>query len=104
MPFKMVARADEVAEGEMAGRVVDGTKVLLVRLGGEVHAYEDRCRHMGVPLSRGDLEASTLTCFLHGWSYDASTGACLSNPSECLRCFAVRVEGDEVWVDVGEPG
>ena len=102
MRFKMVARADEVPEGEMVGRVVDGTKVLLVHLGSEVHAYEDRCRHMGVPLSRGDLEGSTLTCFLHGWSYDARTGACLSDPSTCMKRFPVRVENDEVWVDVAE--
>ncbi|MDB4981645.1 MAG: Toluene-4-monooxygenase, subunit TmoC [Myxococcales bacterium] len=99
------ARAGAVADlwvGEMRSVVVGGTAVLLVRLGDGVRAYEDRCAHKGVALSAGTLAGTLLTCATHGWQYDVATGRGVNPASAALRAFAVRLEGDDVLVDVDD--
>jgi len=104
MPFTRVAALEELWSGEMTPRLVDGKKVLLVRIGDAVHAYEDRCAHLGVALSEGSLEDGLLTCSAHQWQYDARTGTGINPASACLRRFPVKADEGDVLVDVGHTG
>lgn len=78
--------------GEMKGIAVDGRRVLLVRLEEGVFAYEDRCAHLGVPLSEGTLADGVLTCRAHHYQYDVRTGAGINPKSVRLVSvpFSVR--------------
>jgi toluene monooxygenase system ferredoxin subunit len=100
MSFRRVSSLRELWVGEMAGVEVDGTKVLLVRLPDGVRAYEDRCAHKGVALSAGHLDGTTLTCSSHAWRYDIASGRGVDPAEACLRSFSVRVDGEDVLVDV----
>jgi toluene monooxygenase system ferredoxin subunit len=100
MTFRKVLALDELWSGELTPVRVDGVKVLLVRFGDEVHAYEDRCAHLGVELSRGRLEGRTLTCHAHEWSYDAATGCGINPAKACLTRFAVAIVDGAILVDV----
>jgi len=102
MTFAKVATLDELWIGEKLGIAVDGRAVLLVNVEGTVCAYEDRCRHKGIALSRGKLEAHVLTCSVHGWMYDARTGEGINPESARLPRFAVKIDGNDVLVDVTE--
>jgi toluene monooxygenase system ferredoxin subunit len=102
MTFGKAATLDELWIGEKLGVVVAGRPVLLVNVEGAVCAYEDRCRHKGIALSLGKLEGHVLTCSVHGWIYDARTGAGINPESARLPRFPVRIEGDDILVDVAE--
>jgi toluene monooxygenase system ferredoxin subunit len=102
MGFTRLAALDALWSGELRGCVVDGRKVLVARRGAEVLAYEDRCAHLGVPLSQGRLEGDVLTCSAHEWTYDLRTGRGLNPASACLKRFPVKVEDGQVWVDVSD--
>lgn len=102
MAFVRVAALDDLWIGEMRGYVVQGSKVLLVRTDDAVHAYEDRCAHLGVMLSKGSLEGRVLTCSAHGWQYDVCTGGGVNPASARLKPFPVKVEGGDLFVDLGE--
>ncbi|HEY3493539.1 MAG TPA: Rieske (2Fe-2S) protein, partial [Polyangiaceae bacterium] len=65
MSFHALLPEDELWTGEMRGFVVAGRRVLVLRTEGGVFAYEDRCAHLGVPLSQGTLKGSVLTCSAH---------------------------------------
>jgi toluene monooxygenase system ferredoxin subunit len=94
-----VASLSALWDGEMLGCVVDGRPVVLVKLDGRVHAFDDRCPHLGQPLSAGALEDGVLTCAAHLYSFDARTGAGI-NPARAKLCpYAVTVDGDDVSVD-----
>jgi len=102
MSFGKAATLDELWSGEKLGVVVTGRPVLLVNVEGTVCAYEDRCRHKGVALSLGNLDGHVLTCSVHGWIYDARTGEGINPQSARLCSFPVRIEGNDILVDVSE--
>lgn len=101
MSYQAVMALADLWDDEMQSCPVGTRKVLLVKLDGVVHAYEDKCAHQGVPLSEGDLEDGVLTCYAHHWQYDARTGRGVNPESACLRALPVRVEGDSIMVDTG---
>ena len=99
-----VARLDALWDGEMRGFQVGGRKLLLVKLDGQVFAYEDRCAHLGVPLSQGRLEAELITCSAHHYQYCARSGAGVNPRAVRLRAFPVAIDDGWVAVDLAEAG
>jgi nitrite reductase/ring-hydroxylating ferredoxin subunit len=76
-------------------------RVVLARVGEHVYACADTCPHRGGPLGEGQLTGSRLTCPWHGWMFDVRTGACLLPArGSAVATYPVRVEGDEIWIDV----
>ena len=53
--FASALGMDVLWDGEMRGVVVNGKPVLLIKIDKEVHAYENKCAHLGVPLSEDQL-------------------------------------------------
>ena len=65
----------------------------------EVFAVIDKCPHKGGPLSQGIVHGKSVTCPLHSWNIDLSTG-CAAAPDEgCAKSFAVKVESGVVWLN-----
>lgn len=72
-------------------------RVVVVRVGDEVHAYRNRCLHQDAPLAGGWVRGGVLSCPLHFWRYEVMTGQIVGGTS-CLDRFPVEVEGDDVFV------
>jgi toluene monooxygenase system ferredoxin subunit len=100
MTFKPALRQDDLWIGEMTSVSIEGRPVLLVNVDGNVCAYEDRCRHLGRPLSDGKLAGNRLICTAHAWEYDACTGRGINPDNMALRRYAVRIAAGEILVDV----
>ena len=95
------ARLADVTAGQPRLVETNGTRLVLVRIGEQIHALGDVCTHQGGPLSEGKLSGARLACPWHGWMYDVRTGQCLF-PARggAVSRYPVRVDGDDVWVDV----
>ena len=93
---------DDLWEGDMAPVDVQGTKVLLVNVDGEVRAYQNRCPHQAWALDEGDFDGATLTCVRHMWQFDAASGQGV-NPDDCsLNGYPCEVGEDGIIrVDAG---
>jgi toluene monooxygenase system ferredoxin subunit len=102
MAFVRCAVLDELWDGEMAPCVIEQRRVLLIRLDGTVFAYEDKCAHLGVALSEGDLRDGVLTCAAHHYQYDARSGQGINPRTVRLRRFPVRLEDGQISVDTTE--
>lgn len=97
--YVTVATRGDVQPGEMRAVDVEGVPVLLCNVEGEYFAVHDECTHECFPLSEGKLDGHTLTCMLHGASFDIKTGEVLALPAyEPVRTYRVRVEGEDVSV------
>lgn len=70
--------------------------VLLVRFDEKVYAYRNACAHMGAPLHDGLADGELLSCRLHGFRYDLTSGECITVPQAQLEPFPVRVDADGV--------
>ncbi|MBN1448856.1 MAG: Rieske (2Fe-2S) protein [Bacteroidetes bacterium] len=76
--------------------------IALFLIEGKVFAVENLCPHQHIPvLAEGELDGRILTCPMHGWSFDITTGRC-THASCRLRHFETRVEGGEVFIAVPE--
>jgi toluene monooxygenase system ferredoxin subunit len=94
-----IGRASDLWVGEMCSARVDGRAVLLINVEGQVHAFEDRCAHQGVPLSEGRLVSGVLTCKAHEWQYEAASGRCLNPCGVTLKSYPVEVRDGEIWIE-----
>ena len=65
-----------------------------------VFALRDHCPHQGGPLSQGIVHGTCVTCPLHDWAIDLSTGAAIGPDEGHTNCFVVRVTDARVFVDV----
>ncbi|MGY1815230.1 non-heme iron oxygenase ferredoxin subunit [Blastococcus sp. SYSU D00820] len=105
MSFQRVCAVADVPEAGALRVELRDVDVAVVRSGGELYALEDLCSHAEVALSEGDVEVTdgvpTIECWLHGSCFDLRTGEPTNLPAtEPVSVYPVRVEGDDVLVDV----
>jgi nitrite reductase/ring-hydroxylating ferredoxin subunit len=98
--FIKAARCNEIPEGR--GKVIEagGRTLALFHVDGQFYAIDNTCIHQGGPLGEGEVYGTRVICPWHGWEYDFSTGCNVDDPSMKLACFAVKVEGDDVLVEI----
>jgi NADPH-dependent 2,4-dienoyl-CoA reductase/sulfur reductase-like enzyme/nitrite reductase/ring-hydroxylating ferredoxin subunit len=98
-----VAQVQDLQDREMREVVVGETKILLVRLQGKFYAIGGECTHYGGPLAEGALSGHRVTCPWHQAVFDVMNGDLMEPPAlDAEPCYAVRVEGDDVIVNVPE--
>jgi 3-phenylpropionate/trans-cinnamate dioxygenase ferredoxin subunit len=96
-----VARKSAIAPGGMARVIAGGVPVLLCNVDGEFYAVEDVCTHDGGALDGGELDGCRIMCPRHGAFFDVTTGKALTLPAVSpLPTYPVRIDGDDVFVDV----
>ena len=97
--FHKMAKADEVAPGEVKQYQVEGRPVALCNVDGELYALEDICTHAFAYLSEGGLEGGQIRCPLHGAMFDVKSGEAKSLPAvKAVPTHEVKVEDGQVYV------
>ena len=117
----VVARVDEVPDGERLIVEVAGREIGVFNINGEFFALRNRCPHLGGPLCEGpvlglvyssepgdvrfDASRQLVTCPWHGWEFDVKTGQSYFNPRLRARRFQVESrKGDAVAEDTEGAG
>jgi len=99
---RVCALADIEEPGALHVEVGD-VPIAVVRSDGELYAVQDICSHADIPLSEGDVDGSTIECWLHGSRFDLRTGKPTGPPAIiAVAVYPVRVDGDDVYIDVTE--
>ena len=101
MGFVEVLSVNELADGEMVGFEVDGTRILLAKVEGDFFAIGATCTHERSNLDQGALMGHVVYCPLHYSAFDVRNGAVLGPPAECgVPAHEVRVEDGKVLVSI----
>jgi nitrite reductase/ring-hydroxylating ferredoxin subunit len=101
MAWHKVARTSEVPEGEVIGVEVEGVPIAVYNLDGEYYATHNICTHAFALLSDGYVDEGKIECPLHQGIFDIRSGAAEEGPvDEDLKTYAVKVEGDDLLVEV----
>lgn len=96
-----------VAPNTIVKVTVAGHDLIVLKLDGEIVAYDDRCPHEFAPLSEGDLESGVIVCARHLWEFEARTGVHISRinrPDNNLKVIPVRLRGGQIEVDLSVLG
>ena len=95
----------DLGEEGLYGTEVNGEPVAIVRdASGDLHAVNNVCSHQYVLLSEGEVDGSTIECWLHGSRFDLRTGKPSGLPATApIDVYPLTVEGDDVLVDVTAP-
>jgi 3-phenylpropionate/trans-cinnamate dioxygenase ferredoxin subunit len=97
--FVPVAKAAELAPGQMKWVAIEGNRLVLANVEGSFYALRDVCGHRNAPLSRGKLQGYLIECPLHFAEFDVRTGELVNGPvSTGVPVYEVRVEGGTVYV------
>ncbi len=78
---------------------VQGRTVLVLLSEGEVYALDNRCPHMGFPLSRGTIKDGILTCHWHHAKFDLAGGCTFDPFADDVTSFHAEVRDGDVWID-----
>ncbi|MBI3251802.1 MAG: nitrite reductase small subunit NirD [Candidatus Omnitrophica bacterium] len=98
--WQKVATISEIEEGQAKPVDAGGKPVALFKVEGQFYALDNTCPHRGGPLGEGYLKGTEVTCPWHAWTFDVKTGACQGIPGVKQATFPVKIEGDDVLVDV----
>jgi NADPH-dependent 2,4-dienoyl-CoA reductase/sulfur reductase-like enzyme/nitrite reductase/ring-hydroxylating ferredoxin subunit len=100
MALHRVARFTDVPEHRGLEVQIADTKIVLLRVGDQLRAYQGECPHAGAPLAEGALCHGRLICPWHKAAYRIEDGALCEPPSlDSLKRYPLEVRDDEVWVD-----
>ena len=112
----VVARQEELKNGQCKIVTIGNTEIGLFRIDDEYHALPNFCTHQFGPLCRGNLgpalfadastgwkpvyrhEGQVISCPWHNLEFHVPTGQCLAYPKVRLRKYQVRAEGSEIKI------
>jgi nitrite reductase/ring-hydroxylating ferredoxin subunit len=95
-PGEQLASVSEIPVG--GGIVLTDRHIVITQPAkGEFHAFSSRCLHQGFDVSK--VAGGTITCTVHGSTYDAATGKVTGPPAPSggkLPSIAIKVDGDAI--------
>jgi nitrite reductase/ring-hydroxylating ferredoxin subunit len=96
-----VAETNDVPPGTATAVEADGHRIALFNHAGGYYAIDDVCTHRGGPLSEGEVNATVVTCPLHGATFDITTGNVLGPPApEGVASYKVQIDGNDIKVEL----
>ena len=97
----LVAKTTEIAEDEAKRVTVGDQQIAIFNLDGTFYATDDVCTYAYASLSEGYIEDGCVECPLHAGLFDIKTGKAKGVPVvEDIKTFPVRVEGEDIYVEV----
>lgn len=102
--WKVICKIDDIpALGARRIKRDKGVEVAVFRNAEDkVFALLDQCPHKRGPLSQGLVFGETVVCPLHNWQIGLADGCASAPDVGCTPRFSVRVENDEVALDLHE--
>jgi nitrite reductase (NADH) small subunit len=98
--FVKICKTSDVKTGSGKSIEINGKAIAVFNVDGKFYAINDVCGHRGGPLSEGELDGNTVICPWHGWRYDVTSGANELVPDFPTEKYAVKIEGDDVLVEI----
>ena len=98
--WRKVAKATDIGEGKSQTIPIGDLQIALFKTGGLFYAMDGACPHRGGSLGEGYLDGLEVTCPWHAWVFNVKSGECQTAPGTKQKCFPVKVEGQDVLVNV----
>jgi nitrite reductase (NADH) small subunit len=97
---RLCAASDLPQEGEAREFSVGEKVVCVANVGGTISAMDNVCLHRGGPIGQGFVNEGKVVCPWHGWEWNPQTGAAAHNPAARVPVYPIKVEGNDVLVEI----
>ena len=98
-----VAKTSEIDEDEPKAVRIGDLFIALYKIDDRFYATDDICTHEFAMLSEGYVDGDVIECPLHQARFHIPSGKVIGPPAdEDLRTFAVKVVGEDVFVEILE--
>ena len=92
--YHQLCPADTFEELEGKPFHVNGPHLAIFKSDDKFYAVDNRCPHMGYPMSEGSLRDGVLICHWHHWEFDLKSGGCFLASGDDLKAFPVEARDD----------
>ena len=97
--WSAVAHRDDIDDDGPHHVSSEGVDAVLVRVDGELRAFQGLCPHQGALLGEGELVDGQLVCRNHRWCFDADSGERVGG-SQCLERYPLREVDGRIELDL----
>lgn len=92
--YHRLCPADTVGDGNGKPFHMEGTHLAVFKYHDKFYAVDNRCPHMGYPMSEGSIRDGVLICHWHHWEFDLKSGGCFLASGDDLKAFPVELRDD----------
>jgi nitrite reductase/ring-hydroxylating ferredoxin subunit len=100
MAYVKVGNLSTLPPDSVMEAVVGLNSYAICNIQGQLYALDGTCPHAGGPLGQGMLTGNALMCPWHAYEFDPVTGENLDNPLMRVEKVPVKVEGDDILIEV----
>jgi nitrite reductase/ring-hydroxylating ferredoxin subunit len=104
MRWLPLLKVTELAPGQCTNIFIGHMGIALANIDGQFYAADNRCPHDGGPLGMGQMDKEWIICPYHGWAYSMKDGAYDNDRSRFMTTLPVKIEGDDVMVQLPDEG
>jgi len=97
--YQAVVPRDRLRDETPVVEQVGGRSIAFFAHDDRVYAVDNRCPHMGFPLSEGTVENGLLTCHWHHARFELACGDTLDPWADDVQTFPVEIRDGTVFVD-----
>ncbi|MPZ97802.1 MAG: Rieske 2Fe-2S domain-containing protein [Dehalococcoidia bacterium] len=97
--FVRVSTLEDLERSQPKVVAAGGRTIVLFVVDGQVYALDNRCPHMGFPLSKGTVRDGILTCHWHHARFDLAGGCTFDPFADDVPHFRAEVRDGDVWLD-----
>lgn len=91
--------AADIPVGELTRFDVNDTESFVItNVENRIAVFRNACVHQGLSLDGGMVEDGVIRCPWHGFTFEASSGECLSAPGAQLEQMPTRIEDGVIWI------
>jgi nitrite reductase/ring-hydroxylating ferredoxin subunit/ferredoxin-thioredoxin reductase catalytic subunit len=94
-----ICRVEDLPVGTARHAKIGKSDIAIVRVGDDVFALSNVCRHAFAPLADGFVSGHELVCPWHGWRYDVRAGT-TDHPGADVRTYPASIRDGVVLVSV----
>jgi len=98
---------DDIPEGKTKRVEIEGLRIAVTRINGDIYAVGDRCTHANYALPDGpiDTEELTIECWKHGVQFCLKTGEAISLPAtKPITSYQLETIQTSVFIHLPEKG
>ena len=97
-----IAKTSAVPVGSAKSFTVSGKQILITQpKAGVYRAFRNQCTHQGAPLPSQSISGGSVACYVHGASFNATSGAVTRGPAPtALPRYTVTVKSGYLYVTI----